>query len=77
MVTTRCVINETYSHVNIELSIHAKTHYIDEMPSVHIRSHIHYTGPKLRFPTCPSCLPKHDISYTYLVDDRVKFHANT
>ena len=23
-----------------------------------------------------SCLPKHDISYTYLVEDRAEFHAN-
>ena len=33
------------------------------------------TRPKLRFPTCPE-LPKHDISYTYLAEDKAKFYAN-
>ena len=30
------------------------------------------TGPIIRLP----CLQKHDVSYTYLVEDRAEFHAN-
>ena len=29
------------------------------------------TRPKIKFPTCPACLPKHVISYTYIIWHRI------